>query len=146
MNLKLLLIIFLSALSTANVFAQEKKTITGIVRDAAGIPLPGVSVNEKGSTTATSTDNYGRFSIRVNANATLKFSFLGYTSQEIAIDNNATINVTLLEDTRALNEVVVTALGIKKEKRQLGYSVTEVKGDVLAKSNEVNPIMHYREE
>jgi len=140
MNLKLLLIIFLSALSTTNVLAQEKKTITGIVRDAAGIPLPGVSINEKGSTTATSTDNYGKFTIRVNANATLRFSFLGFTSQEITIGNNATINVKLLEDAKALNEVVVTALGIKKEKRQLGYSVTEVKGDVLAKSNEINPI------
>ncbi|MCD8742212.1 SusC/RagA family TonB-linked outer membrane protein [Mucilaginibacter roseus] len=120
-----------------------KKTIapvavTGRVVDEKGAPLPGVSVAVKGSTAGTVTDASGKFSINAPDNGTLVFSFIGYTTQEVAVAGKTVINVTLQPAQNDLKEVVVTALGITKEQKKLGYSVTTVNGDALNKAKETN--------
>ncbi|HCO68281.1 MAG TPA: SusC/RagA family TonB-linked outer membrane protein [Dysgonomonas sp.] len=114
---------------------QQQRQITGIVKDSNGEPLAGVSIRIKGTTTGTMTGIDGDYSINVpNAQAVLTFSFLGYTTQEITVGNQAQIDVTLADDAVAIGEVVVTALGIKREKKALGYSVSSVSGDDLTKA------------
>jgi TonB-linked SusC/RagA family outer membrane protein len=112
--------------------------IHGSVLDEKGLPLPGVSVKIKGTTTGTVTDANGGFSINVPDNSVLIFSFIGYENQEISTKGKTTINVNMVPSSKSLNEVVVTALGIKKEERKLGYSVTTVGGDLLDIAKETN--------
>ena len=101
--------------------------VTGRVTGATdNQPLPGVSVLVKGTSTGTTTDTDGKYSINATPAATLVFSFIGYAGTEIAVDNQSIVNVSLNESATALNEVVVTALGIRKESKKLGYSTTTV--------------------
>ncbi|WP_159019312.1 SusC/RagA family TonB-linked outer membrane protein [Algibacter sp. L3A6] len=118
-------------------FAQEK-TISGVVSDGSGLPLPGATVLVKGTSTGTSTDFDGKYAIKANSGGTLVFSFVGYTTKEITIGTSNTINITLAEDAATLDEVVVTALGIKREKKSLGYASQEVKGDAVSAVKDVN--------
>jgi TonB-linked SusC/RagA family outer membrane protein len=113
--------------------------IKGVVTDAKGETLPGVSVRVKGTTTGTTTNTQGAFSLTVPDNATLVFSYIGFVNQEIEVNGRTSVNITLAEDRRVLGEVVVTALGVTKERKSLGYSVTEVKGEEFteARSNNV---------
>jgi TonB-linked SusC/RagA family outer membrane protein len=118
------------------------QTVTGKVVSATdGIPMPGVSVLLKGTTTGTSTNNNGEYVISSPelSNGTLVFSFIGYATQEIAVQNQTEINISLVEDITQLGEVVVTALNIEKEKKALSYSISEVDGAELtrARSNNV---------
>ena len=110
-------------------FAQEK-TVTGNVADASG-PLPGVTVVVKGTNTGTQTDFDGNYSINANMGAVLQFSFIGMQTVEKTVGDSNTVNVSMLESAEALEEVVVTALGIKREKKSLGYATQEVKGDAV---------------
>ncbi|MDJ0646006.1 MAG: SusC/RagA family TonB-linked outer membrane protein [Flavobacteriaceae bacterium] len=112
-------------------FAQQK-TITGTVSDESG-PLPGVSVVIKGTTTGTETDFDGNYSINANVGDVLVFSFVGMATQEKVVGDSNTINVVLVAD-NVLEEVVVTAYGIKKEKRSVGYAVQEVGGEDIVNS------------
>lgn len=118
-------------------FAQEK-TISGVVSDPSGLPLPGATVLVKGTTSGTSTDFDGNYSIRATQGATLVFSFVGYRSQEVPVNSKTKIDVTLQEDAQALDEVVVTALGLSKEERTLGYSAQSVKADDVIKGGQSN--------
>jgi TonB-linked SusC/RagA family outer membrane protein len=114
-------------------------TVSGTVKDGAGAPIPGVSVLLKGTSTGTTTDTDGKFTITVNSeNDILVISFIGFATQEVAVQNRTTIDVVLAEDVTELNEVVVTALGIEKERKSLGYSVTEVKGEQFTQARETN--------
>ena len=108
-------------------FAQER-TITGTVSDETGA-LPGVSVLIEGTTTGTETDFDGNYTIMTNEGDNLRFSFVGMTTVVRTVGANNVINVTLVSSDNTLDEVVVTALGIKREKKSLGYSTQEVKGD-----------------
>jgi TonB-linked SusC/RagA family outer membrane protein len=120
---------------------QNENTISGTVVDTNGVPLPGVSVYVKGTTIGISTNLDGFYSFIIPDNAgILVFSYLGTTTQEIPIDGRSTINVTLVEESLGVDEVVVTALGIKREKKSLGYSVQEVKGDELTKAKELDVV------
>jgi Ca-activated chloride channel family protein len=104
--------------------------VSGIVRDQTNQqPLPGVTVLVKGTTLGTSTDAQGRYSLRVPnaAKAVLLFNYIGYLPVEKAVGKVHTLNVALAADTKTLNEVVVTALGVERQQRSLGYSVSEVK-------------------
>lgn len=102
-------------------------TVSGRVEDNTGVPLPGVNVLVKGTTMGTTTDVEGRYTIEVGEpDVTLIFSFIGFATQELAVENQSTINVTLIEDSHSLSEVVVTALGIKREKKSLTYSSQNV--------------------
>ncbi len=114
--------------------------VTGTVTDDLGSPLPGVNVVEKGTNNGTSTDFDGKYTIDVANTATLVFSSLGFTTKEVAVSGKSTINVTLEEDAEQLGEVVVTALGIKREAKAIGYAMTEVQGEELARLNVVNPV------
>lgn len=107
--------------------------ISGKVTDAQnGEPLPGVNVLVKGTTIGSVTNADGDYSITApEPTGTLVFSYIGYTSKEIAINNQATLNVSLAADIKSLNEVVVTALGIKREAKKLGYAVATVNADQI---------------
>ena len=116
--------------------ALAQITVTGTVEDADG-PLIGASVLVKGTTVGTVTDFDGQYSIQANMGDQLEFSYMGYTAQTIEV-TGTTINVTMSENTEVLSEVVVTAMGIKRDRKALGYEVGEVKGDELTKAKEVN--------
>ncbi|MDO5978019.1 SusC/RagA family TonB-linked outer membrane protein [Flavivirga spongiicola] len=120
----------LLALAVQLAFAQ-KKTISGTVSDESGLPLPGTSVLIKGTSSGTSSNFDGKYSIEVSQGQTLVFTFIGYTTQEVIVGSSSTLNVLLQEDTSALDEVVITALGISRDKRSLGYATQEVQGDEL---------------
>ncbi|MFC5283292.1 SusC/RagA family TonB-linked outer membrane protein [Pedobacter alpinus] len=140
MRLRLIAVAFGLMLFSLQLLAQEKR-VTGKVTSADdGLPLPGVSVSIKGGAKVTQTDLEGAYAISVPSNATLVFTFVGMTQLEKAVGENAVLNVALLADARALNEVVVTALGIERDKRTLTYSVQTVKGDDLRESNQSNII------
>jgi len=112
--------------------------VTGKVTDNSG-PLPGVTVRIKGASIATSTGTDGKYSINVpDGNTVLVFSSIGYLTQEIAVGNRKTIDVRLQEESSKLNEVIVTALGISRQRKALAYSVTEVKGDEFTQARENN--------
>ena len=117
---------------------QEAFTIKGFVRDATGQPLIGVAVKIKGTVTGVQTDINGKFTITANTDDILVFSYIGYTSKEVKITSGADITIQLVEDSKQLSEVVVTALGIKKDRKAIGYSVTEVKGSELTTARETN--------
>jgi TonB-linked SusC/RagA family outer membrane protein len=123
---------------SVSAFAQQQ--VTGKVTSSAdGSPIPGVSVLVKGSTAGTTTDADGKFTVSAPAGAeTLVISFIGFATQEVSILNKSTIDVVLVEDATELSEVVVTALGIEREKKELGYSVQDVSGDRLTESRDVN--------
>lgn len=102
-------------------------TIKGIVKDANGEALIGVNIRVKGTTVGTITGLDGDFQLNVKKGDILVISYTGYATQEIAIKNAITLNITLTEDLKVLDEVVVTALGIKKETKALTYNVQELK-------------------
>jgi len=113
--------------------------IRGTVTDSKGITLPGVSVKLKGTATGFTTDMDGKYTISVpEANSILVFSYIGFTPQEVAIDGRTTVDIRLSEELTAISEVVVTALGIRREKKALTYAVTEVGGENLTKAQEIN--------
>ncbi|GAB4031947.1 SusC/RagA family TonB-linked outer membrane protein [Spirosoma gilvum] len=127
-----------SAVPTLSVWAQ---TVSGRITSADdNQPLPGVSIVVKGSTTGTTSRADGTYSLNVPANGTLTFSFIGYQNQEITVGNRTTIDVSLSVGTAILSEVVVTALGIKKDIRQTGVAIQSVDGAQLLKAREPNPI------
>jgi TonB-linked SusC/RagA family outer membrane protein len=112
---------------------SQQNRIVGVVSDNSGTPLPGVNVLIKGTLIGTITDGEGRFTIEApNLNGTLEFSFIGYTTQEVPMGGRSTINVVLSETMMALEEVVVTALGIKRESKSLGYATGVVNEVALA--------------
>jgi TonB-linked SusC/RagA family outer membrane protein len=116
---------------------QQRISVSGTIVDEAGEPLPGVNVSVKGSTTGTISDADGKYSISVpDRSATLVFSYVGLTSQEISVGERTTIDVTMIENVRQIDEVVVTALGLQREKKALGYAVQDVRGDAIAQSRE----------
>lgn len=133
----------LVALGTLAAWASapsRDRTITGkVTSQADGSSLAGVNIILKGTQTGTSTDASGAFSLSVPEDrAVLVFSFIGYVSQEVAIGNQSVINISLVESAENLNEVVVTALGIKREERSLGYSVGKVDGKDLSRVAQEN--------
>lgn len=118
------------------------KTITGTVVDAAtNEPLPFVTVKVKGTTLGMVTDADGRFNLSIPDNSdVLVFSFVGYVTLEETIGNRSVINVSLSENVTSLQEVVVTALGVERESKALGYSVQEVQGEELTEARETNVV------
>lgn len=118
-------------------FAQER-AVSGVVSDNAGLPLPGVSVLVKGTQSGTQTDFDGKYSIKATSSQVLIFSYVGMKTQEVKASSTS-LNVKLESDSQELSEVVVTtALGIKREKKSLGYATQEVKGDAVAKAKSSN--------
>jgi len=129
----LLLFIFLCVSASA-------QTVTGKVADETGKPIQSASISVKGSSTGTTTDASGLYKINAASNATLVFSSVGYTGQEIQVNGRNVVDVVLIGNSQNLGEVVVTALGITKQARGLGYSVTNVKPTDLTINRSANPI------
>jgi TonB-dependent SusC/RagA subfamily outer membrane receptor len=130
--MKQIVLIFMIFL-TAQVTLAQVKTIKGLVSDQNGLPLPGVTVIIQGTKTATQSDYDGIYSIQASPGDVLVFSYIGIKTKAVTVTTAATLNVVLTEDAQNLDEVVVTALGIKRQKKELGYAVQDVKGDQLNK-------------
>ncbi|MGL4520689.1 MAG: SusC/RagA family TonB-linked outer membrane protein [Phocaeicola sp.] len=118
---------------------QQTNVVSGTIIDETGEPLIGVSILVKGTTVGTITDIDGKFSLDANVGDLLQISYIGYSSVETKVGSSNTINITLKEDSETLDEVVVTALGMKRSEKALGYAVTELKGDDLNKQG-INPV------
>jgi TonB-dependent SusC/RagA subfamily outer membrane receptor len=131
---------FMLCLSFSWAYAQSQE-VSGTVTSAEdGGPLPGVNVLVKGSTTGTVTDLEGRYRLNVPTDAVLSFSFIGFLMQEVPVNNRSEINITLESDAKQLTEVVVTAVGIEREKKALGYSVASVGSEQIAQVSEPDPL------
>ena len=115
-------------------------TIKGKVTDTKGEAIIGASILEKGTSNGAITDLNGRFTLTVKAKASLVISCIGYKTSTVAVGSSPTLAIELAEDTKTLDEVVVTAMGIKKEKKALGYSVQDIKSDELLKNKNTNVI------
>jgi TonB-linked SusC/RagA family outer membrane protein len=123
-------LVVLLLLCQTYVFAQNI-SVTGKVTDTDNLPLPAVSIKVSGTTQGTSTDNNGNFTISVPSNASLVFSYIGFTSQTIAVQGRTTLNVKLATDSKMLEGVVVTALGIERSSKSLTYATTNVSAEDL---------------
>ncbi|MBT1704615.1 SusC/RagA family TonB-linked outer membrane protein [Chryseosolibacter indicus] len=133
-----LLTVWAALIFCVNAFAQQ--TISGrVVSSEDSSPVPGVSVVVKGSAKGTLSDADGNYRISIpDDKAVLIFSFVGYITQEVMVGNQSVVNISLQNDAKELSEVVVTALGLEREKRDLGYSVQEISGDAMTKARETN--------
>jgi len=119
--------------------AQERQVSGKVTSATDGTALGGVSVRVDGTNTATQTDGNGDYSISVsNENSTLVFSFIGYASKRTVVGSQSTLNVQLTSSDNELEEVIVTALGVKREKRELGYSAEQVDNKTVNKASAVN--------
>jgi len=116
-------------------FAQQK-TVSGTVTDQGGLPLPGVNIVVEGTTTGTQTDFDGNYSIMASQGETLLFTYIGQKAVRQSVGAGSTVNVQMEEDAQALEEVVVTAQGIKREKKALGFAVSSVDEEDLESRSE----------
>ena len=120
-------------------FSVQAQSISGTVSDDNGVPLPGATVIVEGTQNGVSTDFDGNYSINASNGDTLVFSFVGYSNQSVVVGSSATVNVSLQPD-NALSEVVVTALGVKRNVKAVGYSITQVGGEELSDNKTTNAI------
>lgn len=135
------MIVALALLFAGSAGAQETKTIKGMVRDVTGEPLIGASVIEKETNNGVITDVDGNFTLTVPADATLSIAYMGYATREIHLakrKKQGDLRVTLREDSQQLKEVVVTAMGIKKDTKRLGYAVSTIESDEIVKAGATN--------
>ncbi|MBU3027921.1 SusC/RagA family TonB-linked outer membrane protein [Zobellia galactanivorans] len=108
-------------------------SLKGTIVDNKGDPIPGANIVEEGTSNGVQSDFDGNFTLQVSeATATIIISYLGFMTQDVAINNRKTVNITLIEEISKLDEVFVTALGIKRKRKELGYSFQEVTGDDLS--------------
>lgn len=135
-NVSLFVLMLILCLAGFRTKAQEM-TVSGKVIESNGSEIAGANVVIKGTTKGTTTDDKGAYSIVVEKGKTLTFSFIGYSMKEIVV-NASVLDVSLNPEAEALQEVVVTALGIKKEKKALGYAISEIKGDELTQARTPN--------
>ena len=132
-----MLVLFLIGLQS--IFAQDRE-VSGIVTSADdGLSIPGVSVIVKGTTIGTSTDFDGKYTISVPTDGTLVYSFVGMKQVEM-LANSSTIDVVMESESIGMDEVIVTAMGVTREKKALGYAATSLGADEIAKSQSVNPM------
>ena len=141
MKVKESMLLFVLLLFCTAAIAQTRVSVTGSVTGNDGLPLPGVSVVVKGTTRGVSTDFDGKYEIQVAPNEVLEFSSMGYASQLRKIEakkGTFTLNIVLKEEAQQLGEVVVTALGIKREQKALSYNVQQVNAEELTKVKDAN--------
>lgn len=136
---KLILMLMIGLVASIVVQAQTRE-VTGTITDSTGNPLAGASVNVRGAKRGTSAGPDGSFRLVVPANATLVVSAVGFLPQEVAVGERPSVAIRLMRDSRNLNEVVVTALGIRREKRSLTNATQTIGADELNKSGTGNPL------
>lgn len=129
------LLLVILQLIVSHAYAQ---TVTGTVADDKGVKMPGVSITVKGSSLRTTSDSSGKYRIPASANATLVFTSVGFKTTEVNVANQSVVNVSMLIDNQNLGEVIVTALGIKKQSRSLGYAATSVKPEEISVNRSSN--------
>ena len=122
-------ILFLLLLFSISMFGQTI-TVRGVVKDVTSSPLPGVNITVQGSSNGTISDIEGRYTLQVSSDAKLVFSFVGYNTQVVSVNGKPVVNVTLEENTQALNEVIVVGYGTQRKEAVTG-SVASVKGDIM---------------
>lgn len=132
--------IIVSIKDVSTQIVQQARSISGTVVDVTGEPLIGVSVAIKGTTVGTLTDIDGKFTLNASDGDVIVVSYIGYESQEVSVGNKTTFNITLKENNIALEEVVVTALGIKRAEKALSYNVQKVSADDLNTVKDANLI------
>ncbi|MBD3749879.1 MAG: SusC/RagA family TonB-linked outer membrane protein [Sphingobacteriales bacterium] len=136
---KILLLLFFEMFFFIGFTQAQEKNITGKVTSIEdGLPIPGVSVKIKGTSIGTQTDVSGKYAIKAKVGDVLIFSFIGTISQQKTVSATNEINVSLKQDSKALNEVVVTAFGISRDKKALGYSAQTIKGSDVAGTQREN--------
>lgn len=121
-------------------FAQDRQVKGKVTDETTNAGLPGVAVKVKGTTKGTTTDSDGNYKINVGSNATLVFSSVGFGTKEMAVGSASELNVSVSENINSLDEVVVTALGISRDKKALGYSVQKLEGKDLTTARETNVV------
>ena len=126
------LYVCLGLLLVSHLCFSQDILISGQVTDQYELPLPGVNIIIIGTSIGTQTDLNGQYSLQVEEGQTLRISFVGFKAQEVLVINQTMINVVLLEDVTALEEIVITALGIAREKKSLGYATQEVSGEAVS--------------
>ncbi|KYP14472.1 SusC/RagA family TonB-linked outer membrane protein [Flavihumibacter sp. CACIAM 22H1] len=133
------LLLFLLASCFATVAVAQSRQVSGTVKDKQGAPISGATVIEKGTTNGTTTDDAGVFHLSVaGANSVIVISAINFVNQEITVGQQTNLDVALEKGSGNLDEVVVTALGIKRQKKSLGYAVQEIKGTELSDARETN--------
>ncbi|MAU17039.1 MAG: SusC/RagA family TonB-linked outer membrane protein [Muricauda sp.] len=130
MNFKLKLLLVVVGLMNLQLFAQDVYTITGVVTDADNVPIPGANIIVPNTTRGTQTDFDGNFSIEVSEGESLRFSYVGYTTQTIPITGQSTLNVVMVEDLNQLDEVVIVGYGTRKKVHMTG-AVSQVVNEDL---------------
>ncbi len=138
---KILLLMIMCIMLFAGAYAQN--SVTGKVTDMDGLGIPGATVVEKGTMNGTVTDTGGKFSIKVaSTNAVLVVSFVGMTSEEVALKGKTVVNLVLKPSVQLVDDVVVTAMGIKRDKKSLGYAISKVtSAELTAAGNTLNPVV-----
>ncbi|MEM7371901.1 MAG: SusC/RagA family TonB-linked outer membrane protein [Bacteroidota bacterium] len=131
---------FLALLLGCSVVWAQDQNISGTIRDETGTAIEGATVLVQGETRGTISDQNGQFQISVNTGDQLVINFYGYRSQTVPVKDQSSLELVLIQDLLELDAVVVTALGVEKEVRSLGYSVTEFQGENMVKARESNPI------
>lgn len=121
-----------------SVAPQQERKVSGKIVDVKGEPIIGANIIEKGTTNGIISDVDGNFTLSVVQGATLVVSYIGYASQEFKIGNKTAFQIVLREDSETLSEVVVTALGIKREEKALGYSVQKMSGDEMPTAKSID--------
>jgi TonB-linked SusC/RagA family outer membrane protein len=121
-------------LGTLSLFAQQGVTVTGTVSDTKGEPIIGVSISEKGTQNGIATNLEGKFSLQVNSGAILVITYIGYTTQEITVGNQTNLQITLMENNLALDEVVVVGYGTQS-KRNVTGAISNINSDAIARTN-----------
>lgn len=140
MRRKISLIILLLCASVSTLFAQTRR-ISGQILDETGVGLPGAAVSVKGTQVGTATDADGNFQLDIPEDATtIVIRSIGYTDQEINIEDQSTFNVKLSPSATTLEETVVTANAVRREKRSLGYATTQISGNDLNTGGNSSPI------
>jgi hypothetical protein len=125
-------------LLTVSLISMAQRTVSGKVTGENNQPMAGATITVKGTKNSTATDDQGFFKLSASENDILIITNVGYIKQEVKVSDAGNINLQV--DPKSMNEVVVTALGVKKEVKRLGYAVQEVKGTDLVKAREPNPI------
>ncbi|MBF4507079.1 SusC/RagA family TonB-linked outer membrane protein [Flavobacterium sp. JLP] len=137
MKQKIKVFIMMFFMLSSQLFFAQERTVSGTVLDNAGMPLPGASVLVKGTKSGTQTDMDGKYSIKASSGQILVFTYIGMKTQEQAA-SSAVINIKLKDDSVELEGLVVTALGIKRSEKTLGYAVSKVSSEEITKSGEQN--------
>ncbi|WP_432714045.1 SusC/RagA family TonB-linked outer membrane protein [Pedobacter sp.] len=138
MNRKLLLLFWCIILLASPAFAQQVIVTGKVTSSDDGLPIPGVSIKIKGATTVVQTNGEGTYSIKAAPTDVLVYSYISMVAQEKVVGTQTVINVVLKSSSTNLNEVVVTALGVKVQKRALGYATQEIKADQITNTNQSN--------